>query len=72
MYCAVLLLADGTYDREFIDYLPTVRDITALEDDHSVYITLPSRDYSSRDYYNNTERKPAKLINLFKIGGDDV
>ena len=67
MYCAVLLLADGTYDREFIDYLPTVRDITALEDDHSVYITLPSRDY-----YNNTERKPAKLINLFKIGGDDV
>lgn len=67
MYCAVLLLADGTYDREFLDYLPTVRDITALEDDHSVYITLPSRDY-----YNNTERKPAKLINLFKIGGDDV
>ena len=66
MYCAVLLLADGTYDREFIDYLPTVRDITALEDDHSVYITLPSRDY-----YNNTERKPAKLINLFKIGEDD-
>lgn len=66
MYCAVLLLADGTYDREFLDYLPTVRDITALEDDHSVYITLPSRDY-----YNNTERKPAKLINLFKIGEDD-
>lgn len=66
MYCAVLLLADGTYDREFLDYLPTVRDITALEDDHSVYITLPSRDY-----YNNTERKPAKLINLFKIGDGD-
>ena len=66
MYCAVLLLADGTYDREFIDYLPTVRDITSLEDDHSVYITQPSRDY-----YNNTERKPARLVNLFKIGGDE-
>lgn len=66
MYCAVLLLADGTYDREFLDYLPTSKDIRDLEDEHSVYITLPSRDY-----YNNTERKPAKLINLFKIGEDD-
>ncbi len=63
MYCAVLLLADGTYDREFLDYLPTSKDIRDLEDEHSVYITQPSRDY-----YNNTERKPAKLINLFKIG----
>jgi hypothetical protein len=66
MYCAVFLLADGSYEREFIDYLPTPRDITGLEDDHSVYITQPSRDY-----YNNTERKPAKLINLFKLGGED-
>jgi hypothetical protein len=61
-----LLLADGSYEREFIDYLPTRRDITGLEDEHSVYITQPSRDY-----YNNTERKPAKLINLFKIGDSD-
>jgi hypothetical protein len=66
MYCAVLLLADGSYEREFIDYLPTQRDIRGLEDDHSVYITQPSRDY-----YNNTERKSAKLVNLFKIGEEE-
>ncbi len=66
MYCAVLLLADGTYDREFLDDLPTSRDIRELEDEYSVYITNPSRDY-----YNNTERKPAKIINLFKLGDED-
>ena len=67
MYCAVLLLANNTYEREFIDYLPTPRDITSLEDEHSLYVSLPSSDF----YYQNRERKPAKLVNLFKIGEDD-
>jgi hypothetical protein len=67
MYCAVLLLANNTYEREFIDYLPTPRDITSLEDEHSLYISLPSNDYHSQF----RERKPAKLVNLFKIGEDD-
>lgn len=66
MYCAVLLLADGTYDREFLDYLPTSQDIRDLEDDYSVYVHLPCRDH-----YDVPERKPAKLINLFKIGDGD-
>lgn len=66
MYCAVFLLADGTYEREFLDELPTKSYIRSLENDWSVYIILPSRDY-----YNNTERKPAKIVNLFKIGGDE-
>lgn len=66
MYCAIFLLADGTYDREFLDCIPTAKDIRDLEDEYSVYITNPSREY-----YNNTERKPAKIINLFKIGDED-
>jgi hypothetical protein len=66
MYCAVLLLADGTYDREFIDHLPTEQYIRAIEDAYSVYITPVSKDY-----YMNAERKPAKIINLFEIGEDD-
>ena len=66
MYCAVFLLADGTYERDFIDYLPTPSDIRSLEDDHSVYIKV-----DNRSYYNDTERKPAKIINLFQIAGDN-
>ena len=62
MFCAVFLLADGNYEREFLDYLPTAKEIRALEDEHYVYITNPSRDY-----YNNTERKSAKIISLFKL-----
>jgi hypothetical protein len=60
MYCAVFLLADGTYEREFLDYIPTSQTILDLEDSYSVYITNPSRDY-----YNNTERKSAKVISLY-------
>ena len=67
MYCAVLLLADGTYDREFIDYLPTARDIRELEDEHSLFIHNPSRVGG----YGEAVRKPATIINLFKIGDSD-
>ncbi len=62
MYCAVFVLADGTYEREFLENLPTECEIRCLEDSYSLYITNPSRAY-----YDNTERKPAKIINLFKI-----
>lgn len=63
MYCVVLLLADGSYDREFIDYLPTSGDIRELEDDYSIFVKV-----DNRAYYNDVERKPAKVVNLFKIG----
>ena len=66
MYCAVLLLADGSYDREFIDHLPTEKYIRALEDEYSLYVSNPNRSA-----YGEAVRKPAKLINLFKIGGYD-
>ena len=69
MYCAVLLLADGTYDREFIDYLPTSQDIRDLEDDYALFVHNPSRVSG----YGEAVRKPATIINLFKIGelGDE-
>lgn len=67
MYCAVLLLADGTYDREFIDYLPTSKDIRDLEDEYSLYVHNPSRVGG----YGEAVRKPATIINLFKIGDSD-
>lgn len=66
MYCVVFLLADGTYDREFIEDLPTPREIRALEDDYSLYVQNPSRVSG----YGEAVRKPAIIINLFKIGGD--
>jgi len=66
MYCAVLLLADGTYDREFLDYLPTSKDIRDLEDEHVLYVSNPNRSG-----YGEAVRKPATIINLFKIGDSD-
>jgi hypothetical protein len=65
MYCAVLLLADGSYDREFIDFLPTERYIRALEDEHSMYVLNPNRSA-----YGESVRKPATIINVFKLGDD--
>ncbi len=64
MYCAVFLLADGTYERQFIDELPDTFEIREMEDEHSVYIKV-----DNRSYYNDMERKPAKIINLFQIAG---
>lgn len=67
MYCAVLLLADGTYDREFIDHLPTEKVIRALEDEYALYVHNPSRVGG----YGEAVRKPATIINLFRIGDND-
>ncbi len=66
MYCAVLLLADGSYVREFLDFLPTERYVRALEDEHSMYVLN-----HNRSAYGERVCKPATVINVFELGDED-
>jgi hypothetical protein len=66
MYCIVFRLADDTIERDFLDELPTAKEIREMENDYCIYVKV-----SNRAYYDDTERKPAKVINLFKIGEDE-
>lgn len=66
MYCIVFQLADGSVERDFLDELPTEKEIRDMENDYSIYVRV-----ANRAYYDDTERKPAKVVNLFKIGGED-
>lgn len=66
MYYIVLLLADGSYAREFLDCLPTERYVRALEDEHSMYVLN-----HNRSAHGEPVRKPAIIINVFKLGDED-
>lgn len=66
MYCVVFRLADDTIERDFLDELPTEKEIRSMENDYSIYVKL-----DNRAYYDNTERRPAKIVNVFKIGAED-